>query len=162
MSQVVEDAGSATGEVSDLESGKDVQDLKSQLGKAMKQLRPLEKEAQEYEEQLKNVKLENETLKSTLGPATRKSSKTQRILQKEREIQHEEGMRIAVENGVQQAPYQSLYRPANLDLSYLQRLARHCRIPEQLAIALAARLRSLEAEMAYESLSKREVGKLQI
>lgn len=56
-----------------MESDKDVQDLKSKLGKAKKQVRPLAKKAQEYEEQLKNGKLENETL-----PSLRRRKKAKR------------------------------------------------------------------------------------
>ena len=48
--------------------------------------------------------------------------------------------------------YQSLYRPAKLDLSYLQRLARHCNIAQQLAIALAARLQSTRTRALFKRL----------
>ena len=48
--------------------------------------------------------------------------------------------------------YQSLYRPAILDLSYLQRLARHCQIAEQLAIALAARLQRTRTRKLFKRL----------
>ena len=76
-------------EISELESGKELQDLKSQLGKA--------------EKQLKNAKLENETLKSTLRACDAKTKQDAEISYKERESHHEESKRIAVENAVQQA-----------------------------------------------------------
>ena len=48
--------------------------------------------------------------------------------------------------------YQGLYRPTILDLNYLQRLARHCSIAEQLAIALAARLQSTRTRTLFKRL----------
>ena len=74
-----------------MESDKDVQDLKSTLGKAKKQVRPLAKKAQEYEEQLKNGKLENDSLQSTLRDCDAKSKQDGEDSSKEREFQHEEG-----------------------------------------------------------------------
>ena len=47
--------------------------------------------------------LENETLQSTLRAYDAKIKKDAENASKEREIQHEEGTRIAVENAVQQA-----------------------------------------------------------
>ena len=57
-----------------MESDKDVQDLKSTLGKAKKQVRTSAKKAQEYEKPLKNGKLENESLQSTLRDCDAKSN----------------------------------------------------------------------------------------
>ena len=107
-----------------MESEKNAQDLKSQLEKAKKQLRPEAKEMQEYKEQLKNAKLENETLQSTLGACDAKRMQDGDNLPNKRENDQEQGARIAVENEVRQA--------------------------------------SLQADVTYESLSKREVGKLHI
>ena len=100
-----------------LESDEEVQDLKFQLEKAKKQVGPLAKKLQEFEEHLKK-------LQSILWAFDAKSKQDGENSSKERYIRHEEGARTVVENEVQHA--------------------------------------SLEAEVACESLSTREMGELHI
>ena len=86
-----------------MESEKDVQDLKSQLEKAKKQRRPVAKRAQESEEQLRKLQLENETLQSTLRAFDARSKQDGENSSKGRFHRNEEGARIVVENEVHQA-----------------------------------------------------------